>query len=352
MEKLWLNAPSCKGEIWIGKGAAWACLPMLTKGQKNFVVTDSNLYELYQDFFLEYFSGAEIFVMAAGEEYKNFSTLESALAKMAGAGLRRTSRLFAVGGGVVGDLGGLAAALYMRGISCVQVPTTLLAQIDSSVGGKTAIDFCGVKNIIGTFYQPQTVIVDPAFLKTLPKREWKCGVGELVKYAAINGGIFERLYEGKKRLQDEEFLSSLIEDCIRHKAAVVERDEKESGERKALNLGHTTGHALELFYGLSHGEGVLYGIKAETKLAIEAGVCQKEYGEKLLALVEAALALKPFTPLDFSDVKNALTAAKKDKKNGEDGKIIMAVACEKGKWTLLSMEEEAYQIAITEALAQ
>ena len=352
MEKLTLNTLSCRGQIYIGGGVAKKYLPSLTHGQKNFVLTDENVYGLYQAFFGEYFSEAEIFVMKAGEEYKTIRTLESVFQKMAGAGLKRTARLFAVGGGVVGDLGGLAAALYMRGISCVQIPTTLLAQLDSSVGGKTAIDFGGVKNLIGAFYQPQTVLVDFDFLTTLPAREWKCGLGELVKYAALNGEIFEKLYAGKNKLCDGQFLASLIGECIRCKASVVERDEKESLERKCLNIGHTTGHALELIYGLSHGEGVLYGMKAETQIAINAGVCEKEYGEALLELVDAALSVAPKTELDGERLAEAVTVAKLDKKNGEDGNIALSVAKAKGEWTLFSMTEKAYQIAIKEILGK
>ena len=200
MEKLTLNTLSCKGEIYIGDGVAKEHLPALTRGQKNFVLTDENVFRLYQDFFAKYFSGVEIFLMKAGEEYKTMSTLESVFEKMAGAGLRRTARLFAVGGGVVGDLGGLAAALYMRGISCVQIPTTLLAQVDSSVGGKTAVDLGGVKNVVGAFYQPCEVLVCPAFLKTLPQREIKCGLGEIVKYAALSSDIFDSLEKNMQTL--------------------------------------------------------------------------------------------------------------------------------------------------------
>ena len=198
-----------------------ARLPKLTSGQKNFVVTDSNVYALYTEWFETWFSGAEIFVLEAGEENKNFQSLYSILEKMTEVGLHRSSRLFAVGGGVVGDIGGLAAALYMRGISCVQIPTTLLSQIDSSVGGKTAVDLGGVKNVVGAFYQPCEVLVDPTFLRTLPAREIKCGVGEMVKYAALNGEIFDALQNNLSRLNDLEFLTELIVACIRHKARVV-----------------------------------------------------------------------------------------------------------------------------------
>lgn len=231
MEKIILKTPSAEGEIYVGEGACESRLPLLVAGQKNFVVADSNVYALYGGFFARYFADSEIYVLPAGEESKNFSRLGDILKSMTKAGLHRSSRLFAVGGGVVGDIGGLAASLYMRGISCVQVPTTLLAQVDSGVGGKTAVDLCGVKNVVGAFYQPFEVVADPQFLKTLPAREIKCGLGEIVKYAALNAGIFDALKENGERLTKLRFLSSLIPVCVRHKAKVVTEDERETGER-------------------------------------------------------------------------------------------------------------------------
>lgn len=332
-----------EGKIYIGADALQKRLPILTAGQKNFVVTDSNVYALYSAWFENYFSGAEIFVLSAGEENKNFNSLYAILNKMAGAGMRRTSRVFAVGGGVVGDIAGLAAALYMRGISCVQIPTTLLAQVDSSVGGKTAVDLDGVKNVVGAFYQPCEVLVSPEFLTTLPQREIKCGLGEIVKYAALNAEIFDALIGNTDKLGDLTFLSSLVELCIRHKAKVVEADEKENGERRSLNVGHTTGHAIELTSGLSHGEGVLYGMRLETKIALQKGVCEKEYGEKLLLLIDQALAVAPYSVPDFTQIGKAAEKAKADKKNTEDNEIKMAVAKDKGQWTMLSLPFKAYQ---------
>ena len=350
MELINLKTPSMEGKIYIGADVIQTRLTALMKGQTNFVVTDSNVYVLYAAWFEKYFSGTEIFVLEAGEENKNFASLQAILEKMAGAGLRRTSRLFAVGGGVVGDIGGLAAALYMRGISCVQIPTTLLSQVDSSVGGKTAVDLGGVKNIVGAFYQPCEVLVDPTFLQTLPQREIKCGVGEIVKYAALNAEIFDLLKENTGKLSDLAFLTKLLTACIQHKANVVEMDEKETGERRSLNVGHTTGHAIELFYGLSHGESVLYGMSLETKLAIETGVCEKEYGEKLLAIVAAALALEPNARTDFSSIVQASEKARLDKKNTDDGEIKMSLAKSKGAWTTLSLPFANYQAALIKAV--
>ncbi len=349
MEKISLKTPSMQGEIYVGEGVLEARLPALTK-VRYFVVTDSNVYRLYGELFRRYFAEGEVFVLPAGEEHKSFQSLYAILEKMTEAGLRRTSRLFAVGGGVVGDIGGLAAALYMRGVSCVQIPTTLLAQVDSSVGGKTAVDLGGVKNIVGAFYQPCEVLVDPTFLQTLPEREIKCGLGEIVKYAALNGGIFDRLQTEEWR--ELSFLTGLIVDCIRHKAGVVERDEKESGERRSLNVGHTTGHAIELGTGLSHGEGVLWGMLLETRAAMKAGVCEEAYGKRLLALIRKGIALSPVTKVDFSKIGEYAALARSDKKNTEDGNIQMAVAKNKGEWTMLSMTFAEYRRALIEGVKQ
>ena len=346
MELITIKTPSMEGKIYIGKEAIGTRLSCLTAGQKNFVLTDSNVYALYADWFKTHFPQTEIFVLTAGEEHKNFQSLYTILEKMAGAGMRRTSRLFAVGGGVVGDIGGLAAALYMRGISYVQIPTTLLAQVDSSVGGKTAVDLGGVKNIVGAFYQPCEVLIDPTFLKTLPDREIKCGLGEIVKYAVLNGEIFDLLENHADDWTDLAFLESLIIACVAHKARVVEMDEKESGERRSLNVGHTTGHAIELTSGLSHGESVLYGMLLETSMAVQSGVCEKTYGQRLLALVERAIALEPTAGVDFTTIEVSAEKARADKKNTDDDNIRMAVAKAKGQWTDFSLPFAEYVVAI------
>ena len=343
MKTIEVKTPSMKGKIYIGRDAVELRLPLLTAGKQCFVVTDSNVYSLYTDWFKRYFSGTEIFVLPAGEENKNFQSLQAVLEKMAGAGMRRNACLFAVGGGVVGDLGGLCAALYMRGIDYVQIPTTLLAQVDSGVGGKTAVDLGGVKNVVGAFYQPREVLIDPAFLSTLPDREIKCGLGEIVKYAALSGEIFDLLESNCTRWTDVEFLENLIALCVEYKARVVERDEKETGERRCLNIGHTTGHAIELSTGLSHGESVLYGMLLETKMAITAGVCEKSYGEKLLSLIKYAMAIEPVERVELTQFSQAAEKARFDKKNTEEDKITMAVAKKRGAWTTLTLSFEEYK---------
>lgn len=350
MEMITLKTPSMEGKIYIGKEAITSRLPCLIAGQKNFVLTDSNVYALYKDWFETYFPQTEIFILPAGEENKNFQSLCSILEKMTGAGMHRTSRLFAVGGGVIGDIGGLAAALYMRGISYVQIPTTLLAQVDSSVGGKTAVDMNGVKNAVGAFYQPCEVLIDPTFLRTLPDREIKCGLGEIVKYAALNGEIFDLLENRTGGWNDLVFLETLIVACVEYKARVVERDEKETGERRSLNVGHTTGHAIELTSGLSHGESVLYGMLLETRIAMNAGICEKEYAKRLLGLVERAIALEPTSAVDFTQIETIAGKARADKKNTDDGEIRMAVAKAKGQWTDFALPFAEYETALKNAL--
>ena len=351
MEEILLKNTSLKGRIRIGKGAIDE-LPALTVGQKNFVLTDSNVLALYPDFFKKYFDGSIVYALPAGEENKSLENLCVILGEMVKAGLHRSSRLFAVGGGVIGDIGGLASATYMRGVSYVQIPTTLLAQIDSSVGGKTAVDYMGVKNVVGAFYQPTEVLVDSTFLSTLPPRELKCGAGELVKYAVLNGEIYRSLKENLDKIQtlDLEYFTTLIPACVKHKAEVVEADEKETGERKSLNVGHTTGHAIELFYGLSHGESVLYGMALETLIAIEKGVCEKEYGEDLLKIIRLAISAEPKTSPDFTAVELWAENAKSDKKNSDDGKIKLAVAKAEGDWTMLSLSFEGYVKSLKEAI--
>lgn len=262
--------------------------------------------------------------------------------------MHRTSRLFAVGGGVVGDIGGLAAALYMRGISCVQVPTTLLAQADSGVGGKTAVDLGGVKNVVGAFYQPCEVIVDPMFLSTLPPREIKCGLGELVKYAALDGGIFELLKANADKLSEREFLFSLILPSVKHKAKVVEEDEKETGERKSLNVGHTTGHAVELSSSpFPRGKRAL-GNVVRNEAGAKIRRLRSRIREGTRRIGDKALNAAPRSAADFSRIGKDAEKARSDKKNLDDGNICISAAKSRGKWTLLSLPFEEYKQGLEE----
>lgn len=305
----------------------------------SFVFTDANVLRIYGKEIGNRFTDVPVFAMPAGEENKTADTLFSLLRAMARAGLNRKSTLVCLGGGVVGDIGGLAAALYMRGIACIQIPTTLLSQVDSSVGGKTAIDFEGVKNLVGVFRQPEKVLVDTQFLSTLPPRELRCGLGEIVKHGALDGDLFEKLRAAKDRLTDLAFLAEIVPENIAFKASVVRRDPAETGLRKCLNLGHTTAHALELSHkSLSHGEYVLIGILFEAELAERHTVCDRAYLDELKSLARCALGTLP----DLPDMAEAARLALLDKKNTQANKVVVTAPTAKGTYELLELPFDAY----------
>ena len=313
-----LNTATCASTIHCGAGAFSEFAPRI-KGSK-FVVTDTNVYRLYSRLIEENFADSPVFVLPAGERSKTLSRLTEILSAMADGELKRDCTVIAFGGGVIGDIAGLAASLYMRGIKLVQIPTTLLAQVDSSVGGKTAVDFKNVKNLIGAFYQPQEVIVDSVFLKTLPAREIRCGLGEIIKYAALDKNIYNKL-KTCKNIFDIDFLASIVPDCIRHKVEVVTADERDlNGTRRTLNLGHTTGHALELYYRRkSHGEFVLIGMYYELNIAEKLNIGGGEYYDNLKKLIKKVIKIPA-----YSDIEEAAEYAVMDKKNrGEKISLIV-----------------------------
>lgn len=226
-----------------------------------------------------------------GEEYKNAATLSGVYDALIEAGLDRRSFIVALGGGVAGDLAGFAAATYLRGIPFVQVPTTLLAQVDSSVGGKTAIDHPRGKNLIGAFYQPRLVLIDVETLSTLPDREFRAGLAEVIKYGvAIDLPFFEYLEQHAERIlaKDPACLETLIRRCCGIKARVVELDEKESGLRAVLNYGHTIGHAFETVAGyreLVHGEAIALGMVLAARISAALGHCSAADVQRITALI-------------------------------------------------------------------
>lgn len=253
-----------------------------------------------------------------GEQYKNSATLADVYDGLIAAGLDRTSLVVALGGGVVGDLAGFAAATYLRGVPFVQLPTTLLAQVDSSVGGKTAVDHPRGKNLIGAFYQPRMVLIDVKTLETLPARELRAGLAEVIKYGiAMDRSFFEYLERHCDDIKalDRDCLVSVIRRCCELKAYVVEHDERESGLRAVLNYGHTLGHAFELLAGyqdMVHGEAVAVGMVLAAKISASLGHCSSGDVERITALITSAgLAVEPprFVREDL------LAAVRTDKKN-------------------------------------
>jgi 3-dehydroquinate synthase len=265
-------------------------------------------------------------VVPAGESSKEFAVLERVLDFLCTAGLDRRGALVALGGGVIGDLGGCAAALYMRGIDFVQVPTTLLAQVDSSVGGKTAVNLRAGKNLAGAFHQPTLVVADTRTLGTLSAPEYRSGLGEVVKTALLEGETALAFLENNLKSvleRDPELLAELVARCVRTKAAVVERDPREAGERKTLNLGHTFAHAIEheAGYGvIPHGVAVAAGVGLALRAARELGVLtDASLVDRTLALLGqlglpdgiTALRASSGTPLAASTLAAAMRLDKK-----------------------------------------
>lgn len=257
-------------------------------GKNYLVVISEKIEKLYGKEFG--FDKSQKFVLKDGEKEKNFKNYQKILEKALKMKLTRNDAIVAIGGGVVGDIAGFAASTYMRGIGYVQIPTTLLACTDSSVGGKTAIDTKFGKNLVGTFYQPDIVFINPVFLKTLDDRQFKSGLGEVVKYSFIEKSckceedlnLTNFLSENVQNIIDrqEKTLAKLIEICIKLKISVVEKDETESNLRKILNFGHTYGHAIEKitnYKKYTHGEAVVEGIKFAFNLAVKRNLIDKNY---------------------------------------------------------------------------
>jgi 3-dehydroquinate synthase len=240
------------------------------------------------------------FEMPDGERAKRLANLEKLAEKLVERGADRQSLIVALGGGVVGDVGGFLASVFMRGIPVIQVPTTLVAQVDSAIGGKTGVNLTNGKNLVGTFHQPACVLLDPDVLSTLPEREYRSGLFEAMKYGVIRDPrIFEMMEKHRDALlaRDNDLLEQLIVACMRVKAEVVSSDERESGERRILNFGHTIGHALEAETGyksLLHGEAVGWGMIAAASIARQAGVSDKETAQRITDMVIAYGPLPKF----------------------------------------------------------
>ncbi|MBR6127053.1 3-dehydroquinate synthase [bacterium] len=308
----------------------------ITQGQKRLFVVSKRVYKLYSDK-LD-IREDELFIMPDGEQEKNYKNYLRIMDRALEVGLTRKDVIIAVGGGVVGDIAGFAASTYMRGIDFIQIPTTILAAVDSSVGGKTAIDFAEAKNIIGTFYQPKIVYVNINFFKTLDRRQFMSGMGEVIKYAMIEESckyenslyLFEFLTLGYEKILEGEPLTTIrmIEYCLNLKAAVVSKDEKESGLRKVLNFGHTLAHALETitkYKKFTHGEAVVYGMYFILNWAYKQGIITYSYYKLSTELLDKY----GFKPLQIKYPPQKLVEImKKDKKAGT-GKITFIVPKDK-----------------------
>jgi len=304
----------------------------LRLGSRAALVSDGAIMRLYGKTVVASLESAGFTVttidVPEGEAAKTLTVAEHCWDQLLTAGLDRTSTVLALGGGAVGDVAGFAAATYMRGINFVQLPTTVLAQVDASIGGKTAIDHPLGKNMIGAFHQPRLVVVDPAVARTLPEREFRSGLAEIVKHGIVlDADYFVELERDLAPLaaRDLGVLERIIGGSCRLKAAVVERDEREAELRHVLNYGHTIGHALEAATGYTryaHGEAVSLGIVAEARLARRLGVADDETTTRQERMLET-LGLPVRAP--SIDVEPIVSAMARDKK-AKDGRVPFVLA--------------------------
>ena len=287
------------------------------------IVSDDTVYALYGERTVKALEKAgyrvHSFTFPAGEGSKNLSTYADVLHFLGEHRFSRSDVVVALGGGVVGDLAGFAAATYQRGMGFAQIPTTLLAAVDSSVGGKTAVDLDGGKNQAGAFWQPSLVVCDCDVLDTLPEREYRCGCAEVIKYAVLgNAPFFEELNRTPPRTQ----LEHIIETCVRMKRDIVAQDEFDRGQRQLLNLGHTFGHGIEACSGfaVSHGSAVAIGMAMIVRSAAQLGLCTAGTRDAVLALLR-----QYGLPTETAFTRDALTDAARSDKKIADGKLHLIV---------------------------
>lgn len=293
------------------------------RGEQLCIVSDDRVDALYGALLKSTLEkagfGVSRFIFSAGEEAKNGETYLELMGFLAEQGLSRSDGIVALGGGVTGDLAGFAAATYLRGIDFVQIPTSLLAMVDSSVGGKTAIDLPQGKNLVGAFYQPKLVLCDMDLLSTLPRSAFLDGCAEIIKYGIIgNKPLFALLKERGSEFDRE----TVIAHCVRQKADVVAGDEKDIGLRQLLNFGHTVGHAIELCSGLSwsHGRAVAAGMAIVFRCAAKAGLCSAEDAAAVISLLQAF-----DLPVDCSYTPVQLAEAALHDKKRRGGSLTMVI---------------------------
>ncbi|HLY66385.1 MAG TPA: 3-dehydroquinate synthase, partial [Chloroflexota bacterium] len=288
---------------------------------RAFIVTDSNVYSHYGQHLSENLAGGgfepQLHMINVGEQSKTLRTLELLYDWLAESHAERGDVIVALGGGVVGDLAGFLAATYLRGMPLVQVPTTLLAQVDSSIGGKTGVNLSKAKNLVGAFYQANLVILDPGLLASLPAREFQSGLGEVVKYGVIMDPNLFALIESRQAdvlRQDPAVVDRLVSRCAELKLEVVGEDERETGRRIILNFGHTIGHAIEAatnYEALLHGEAISIGMSGASLIAVALGKFQSDACQRLQNLLKALGLPYAARGLAWERVRDAMSLDKK-----------------------------------------
>jgi 3-dehydroquinate synthase len=326
--------------IVIGPGTLSTLAQLLDQamaGARRMIVTSPIVWQLHGRALAKASTDAPILI-PDGERFKNLATVGRVYEELILRGADRAVVIVAVGGGVIGDLVGFAAATYLRGVRLVQVPTTLMAQVDSSIGGKVGVNHPLGKNLIGAFHAPRLVVTDPEVLSTLPRREFRSGLYEVLKYGAIaEPTLLDRVLAEQPALfaHDPDLLASVIGDCCRIKADVVAADEREAGGRRVLNFGHTLGHALEAvtkYRRFRHGEAVAYGMLAALALGVKRRVTKPEIRDRVAQLITRLGPLPPVADLSAAEI---LAATAHDKKI-VSGTLHFVAVTAPGKTTILS----------------
>ena len=315
-----VHAGSQVAPIWIGDGISGRLGAMLDEqdiGARRLVVSNPVVWRLHGERIVRALGPLEPILIPDGERYKNLQSVSKVYEALIRAGADRGSVIVAVGGGVLGDTAGFAAATFLRGIPVIQVPTTLLAQVDSAIGGKVGVNHALGKNLIGAFHQPAAVLIDPSLLTTLPRREFRSGLYEVVKYGVIaSPDLFERLLRKTKAIFAKDpavIVPAIVESC-RIKADVVSQDEREGGVRRILNYGHTVGHAIESvtrYRRFRHGEAIAYGMLAAADLAVARGALADVHRQAIAKVIAQLGPLPSILDLRIADV---LEVVRRDKK--------------------------------------
>jgi 3-dehydroquinate synthase len=318
LEKIIIDTPGFRSEIFVGE--KWDSLAGLLPEKAAVIITDDNVSRLYGNRFPE----LPVLSLSPGEESKKLVLIEFLAEKLLEAGIDRSGFILAIGGGVVCDVAGFLASIYLRGIRCGYISSTLLSQVDASTGGKNGVNLGGTKNILGTIRQPEFVICDPEMLKTLPEEEYLSGLAELIKTAVIGDKELFELIEGNideimERKSD--LLTLLVAKSVRFKALVVTEDENERGLRRILNFGHTFGHAFEMQRAVKHGFAVAAGMVLAAEYSFEKKYLSLEEKNRIINL------LKRFNlvgRLDISDVQMSKLVSRDKKKTGTDIHFVFA----------------------------
>ena len=294
--------------------ADFSVINELVKGANIVIVTDENIFDQH----IEKLSAYPVIKFAAGEEFKNQKTADYIIEQLIKLGAHKSTMLIGVGGGVVTDITGYVAAVYMRGIKFGFVPTSILAMVDASIGGKNGIDVGVYKNMVGTIRQPEFIFYDYSFLKTLPVKEWVNGFAEVIKHACIKDGLLFKIlekYSLHEYQADSTLIADLIEKNVSIKTAVVINDEFETGDRKLLNFGHTIGHAIENLHGMPHGHAVSIGMIAACNLSVQLNNFHADEAAKIVRLLT-----RYQLPVDVeTDHGKVFEVLKMDKKRTGDG---------------------------------